>query len=226
MSVSDKAISLNYNVQLAAAKEAIHTTLASCRNPILTTKFTEDSAVLLHLVTQICPQIPVLWIDTGYNTRATLAYSKQLCARLQLSLHTYHPDNHTIIIPPELNSPAHSEFVSEVKLEPFGRALSELRPDAWLSSIRRYQSPHRSTLSVFDVVKGSILKVSPLLEWPQQSMDRYLQENDLPSGPSCFDPTKGEPFRECGLHVDVDVDFKDSYSTHGNSEHHQLASTH
>lgn len=201
MIVSDNTAKLNYNVHLASAKEAIRTALAGSCNPVLTTKFTEDSAVLLHLVSQAHPDIPVIWVDTGYNTRATLAYSKEISARLNLSLHTYRPHDHAITIPPALGSSEHTDFVHQVKLEPFKRALFELKPDTWLSSIRRYQSEYRSTLPVFDLLEDGLLKVSPLLDWSPESVIRYRQENALPSGPPCFDPTKGEEFRECGLHL-------------------------
>ncbi len=200
--ISESTKTLNYNYQLASAKEAIRITLSTSNSPVMTTKFTEDSSVLLHLVSQIQPNIPVIWIDTGYNTRATLAFAKDVQTALDLNLHTYQPIGHTITMPPTLDSQEHSDFVNEVKIAPFNRALSELNPDAWLSSIRRHQSEHRSTLSVFDSFNEQLLKVSPLLDWSSENVTRYRLDNDLPLGPACFDPTKGEPLRECGLHLD------------------------
>jgi len=192
---------LDYGLHLASARATIDLALTNSRTPIMTTKFTEDSIVLLHLVTQICPDIPVVWVDTGYNSRATLSYAAEIIDKLSLSMHTYRPRDHVITIPPELDSPEHESFVREVKLEPFGRALTELRPDAWFSSLRRYQSDHRSALPVFDVLANGILKISPMLEWSAASVSQYCDDHALPIGPPCYDPTKGEPLRECGLHL-------------------------
>lgn len=200
---SDNKIGSSYYANLASTQETIRIAIANNCNPVLSTKFTEDSAVLLHLVSRVLPKIPVIWVDTGYNTRATINYSKDICAELDLNLHVYRPHNHTITIPPALDSQEHSDFVRQVKLEPFKRAFSDLNPDAWISSIRRYQSEHRSTLPVFDRVKGGLVKISPLLEWSPENVKRYREENELPMGPPCFDPTKGEPFRECGLHLNA-----------------------
>lgn len=198
---SDTREELNYRHQLATARHAIHVALENSCHPIVSTKFSEESAVFLHLLTQIKADIPVVWVDTGYNTRATREFAKQLQQRLQLNLKTYRPLDHIITFPPALDDPEHAEFTQEVKIRPFQRALSELQADGWLSSIRRYQSAHRSGLSTFHTAADGILKVSPILEWTADTVSRYRQEHELPEGPACFDPTKGEPFRECGLHL-------------------------
>ena len=169
----------------------------------MSTKFTENSAVFLHLACSIQPDLPVIWVDTGYNTRATVAFSRHVVDRLGLSLQVYRPDGHTIIMPPELDDPTHGVFTREVKLEPFKRALQDLQADAWLSSVERYQSVHRKILATFDAQSDGILKVSPLLDWTDDDVVRYRQDHDLPLGPLCFDPTKGESFRQCGLHHDL-----------------------
>lgn len=48
-----------------------------------------------------------------------------------------------------------------------------------------------------------MLKVAPLLGWTPDTVARYAAGHRLPTGPEVFDPTKGEPFRECGLHTAV-----------------------
>ncbi|MGQ7848217.1 phosphoadenosine phosphosulfate reductase domain-containing protein [Granulosicoccus sp. 3-233] len=199
--VSDTREELNYRHQLATARNAIHVALENSCRPIVSTKFSEESAVFLHLVTQVKADIPVVWVDTGYNTRATRAFADELHQRLDLNLKTYEPHDHTITFPPALDDPEHAEFTHEVKIEPFQRALQELQADGWLSSIRRYQSAHRSKLPTFHTASNGLLKASPILEWTADTVARYRLEHDLPEGPSCFDPTKGEAFRECGLHL-------------------------
>ncbi len=198
----DDTVELNYRHQLAVARHAIQSTLAISCNPIVSTKFSEDSAVFLHLVSQIQPDISVIWVDTGYNTRATKAFANELTDKLDISLHTFEPENHTIIMPPALDDPEHAAFSQEVKVEPFQRALKALRVDGWLSSIRRYQSAHRKTQPVFQTLADGLVKTSPLLDWTPEMVTHYRLENHLPLGTPCFDPTKGEAFRECGLHLD------------------------
>ena len=102
---------------------------------------------------------------------------------------------------PALDDPAHADFVGRVKLEPFERALTELRPDLWLTALRREQTAHRAAQPQVRRTPKGYLKVAPLLDWSAADMDRYLRDNDLPRGPQCYDPTKGEARRECGLHL-------------------------
>ena len=201
--VSKNVETLKYRYQLATAKEAVRSVVSSCTHPVLTTKFNEDSAVILHLVSQIIPDIPVIWVDTGYNSLETLNFAEELSAQLPISLRTFKPRNHAIQTPPEYGSPEHDAFSNEVKVEPFQRALQELNADAWISSIRRYQSAFRFQHTIFELLSNGIVKTSPLLEWTPETMNRYLDENRLPRGPVCFDPTKGEQaYQECGLHYD------------------------
>lgn len=199
--VSDNREELNYRHQLVTARHAIAAALQNSCRAVVSTKFSEDSAVFLHLITQMKADIPVIWVDTGYNTRATREFADKLSQRLELNLQTFTPEEHTITFPPELDDPDHAEFTQEVKIEPFQRALRTLQADAWLSSIRRYQSDHRRSLPTFQPVSNGLLKVSPILEWTADTVTRYRLEHDLPEGAPCFDPTKGEPFRECGLHL-------------------------
>lgn len=193
---------LNYRVKLGEARLALDMALGDAERPIVSSKFGSESAVFLHLVTQCTPDIPVVRIETGYDTRATLSFIDELTERLSLNLMVFRPIEHTLRQPPELDAPEHAAFVEEVKLEPFRRALAELEADVWLTSIRRYQSDHRADAATFgELGSNSVLKVSPMLGWKPETMERYAREHDLPRGPEAFDPTKGEPFRECGLHT-------------------------
>lgn len=198
---SDIRDALNYTHHQATARHAIHAALENCSRPIVSTKFSQDSASFLHLVTQIAPDIPVLWVDTGYNTRATRQFVDTLQQRLKLNLKRYTPLDHVIRLPPELDDPEHAGFTHQVKVEPFQRGLNELQADAWMSSVRRYQTEHRRSMPTFNTAFDGLLKVSPLLDWSADTIERYRQEHQLPKGPECFDPTKGESFRECGLHL-------------------------
>ena len=192
---------LNYRSQLIDARQIVELSLARCEQPIVSTKFGPDSAVFLHLISTVCPNIPVIWVDTGYNTRATREFTARLVEKLNLNLNVFEPRDHTITLPPALEDDSHAAFTETVKLEPFRRALDTLKPDVWFSSIRRYQSSYREASSAFQTAGAGRLKVSPMLNWSVTSVERYANEHTLPVGPECFDPTKGSPFRECGLHT-------------------------
>ena len=180
--------------------------LARCQRPMLTTKFNPYSGVLLHLVTSLNPTIPVVWIDTGYNTRDTLAFAAYLQSLLSLNLQVYKPAEHVYVTPPEIDTKEHAKFVTRVKLEPCARAIDSLGPDVWFSSLRSSQSAHRNTLPDRENVSDSLSKVYPLLEWSDEAMEQYLAQNGIAVGPECYDPTKGDSKRECGLHTQRWID--------------------
>ncbi|MEO1590284.1 MAG: phosphoadenosine phosphosulfate reductase family protein, partial [Cyanobacteria bacterium J06632_22] len=56
---------------------------------VMSTSFGIQSAVMLHLVTQVVPKIPVIWVDTGYLHTETYRFADRLTHRLQLNLQVY-----------------------------------------------------------------------------------------------------------------------------------------
>lgn len=192
---------LNHTSSIIAAREVIRLALSKAERPVATTKFGPHSAVLLHLLVEQAPGVPVIWIDTGFNTRATMIYAEQLTSQLHLNLKTFRPDNEWRGFIPEIDTPEHDAFTDQVKLEPFARAISQLAPDAWFSALRQEQTQHRSSHMHFNRSQTDLLKVCPLLHWSENDMDLYLAGNELPSEVNYFDPTKGAAHRECGLHV-------------------------
>ena len=176
------------------------------KRSIVTTNFGPFSAVLLHMVTQVRPDIPVL-MDSGYGTEATYRYADELTRRLGLNLHTYLP-RRTRAMREALEGPAplpddprHAAFTEEVKLEPFARAIAELKPEVWFTALREEQTAFRAGLAPVTLSKEGILKVSPVFHWSSKRMHEYLQAHGLPNNFDYYDPTKVEDKRECGLHM-------------------------
>ena len=99
------------------------------KTAIVTTNFRPYEAVILHLVTQVQPDVPVVWMDNGYNTEATYRYADAVTQQLGLNLRIYLPlrsraHREAVDGPlPALDDPRHAAFTQEVKLEPFTRAL-------------------------------------------------------------------------------------------------------
>lgn len=156
---------------------------------VMTTSFGIQSALMLHLVTQVIPDIPVIWIDTGYLPAKTYLFAEELTERLRLNLKVYQSPL----------SPARMEALygrlwaqNDVeslnrydqirKVEPLQRALRDLKATAWLTGLRRSQTDHRKTLN-FVSLQDSIYKVLPVFTWTSRDVYQYLQAYDLPYHP-------------------------------------------
>jgi len=201
--------SANDGLQQSRAEEIVEWALQRSDRPILTTNFRPYEAVILHLVTQVMPDIPVLWVDSGYNTSATYRFAQGLIERLGLNIKTYIPlmssARRNVLMGgiPSVDDPQHELFTHQVKLEPFRRALSELQPDLWFNAIRKDQTEFRQSLNVVSQSQEGILKVAPLFYWSEADLDAYLERYALANELDYFDPTKALETRECGLHTQL-----------------------
>lgn len=175
--------------------------------PIVSTNFGPHEAVILHMATQVKPDIQVIWADSGYNTRDTYLVAERLIESLKLNIEVYTPKMTTMRWDcahggiPEVDDERHAKFTELFKLEPFSRAMADKKPDVWLTAVRSEQTDFRQDMEVFANGPGGMLKVAPLLHWREQEMLAYLQKHDLASVTNYFDPTKGLANRECGLHT-------------------------
>ncbi|CAF1333632.1 unnamed protein product [Adineta ricciae] len=177
---------------------------------IVSTSFGPYTAVFLHIVTQINPFIPILWIDHGYNRASTYKYVDKIQQLLDLNLQVYSPrltaarrDALFGPLPINLdNESALREFSALMKLEPFSRAMKELKPQVWFTGIRRTENSHRKSLDTISFDSTfHVFKINPLFYWTDEQMSSYLIENNLPNELDYFDPAKGDDQRECGLHT-------------------------
>lgn len=177
------------------------------KRTIVTTTFGPFSAVILHMVTRNYPDIPVVWIDSGYNTHETYLTAEKIMKDMKLNMHIFTPimtsarQEALINGIPEVNSDEHRLFTWEVKLEPFERVVKTLQPEVWLTAIRKDETDFRKTLDIVTQGPNAIIKVAPLFNWTELDMEEYLYENDLPQVEEYYDPTKAQQGRECGLHT-------------------------
>jgi len=156
---------------------------------VLSTSFGIQSAVMLHLVTRVVPNIPVIWVDTGYLPPETYQFAEELTQKLKLNLKVYQSPL----------SPARMEAIygklwaqKDVeslnrydllrKVEPMQRALQELNAIAWLAGLRRSQTDHRQNLEIVSK-QGEQYKVLPILNWHSREIYQYLTAYDLPYHP-------------------------------------------
>lgn len=194
-------------LSLQSPQEHIEWVVAQNKKAIVTTSFGPFSAVMLHLATRVKADIPVFWVDTGYNTLETYTYAEGLIQDLQLNIQVFIPEmtaarrGALMNGIPNVDSEWHAEFTRQVKLQPFQRMLESVKPDFWLTAIRKDETDFRKTLDVISEGPNGITKVAPFLNWTEVDMEGYLYEHNLPQVSKYKDPTKVEENRECGLHT-------------------------
>ncbi len=176
---------------------------------VVSTNFRPYEAVVLHLCVQAQPNIPVLWVDHGYNRPATYKHAEALKRSLNLNLLPYLPKlspAHRDAIHGPIPSPEDEaglkEFSALMKLEPFQRGMRELAPTVWITALRKVQNPHRAGLDIVsEDANFGALKVSPVFYFTDPDMEAYLADHGLPNEWDYFDPAKADEKRECGLHA-------------------------
>jgi len=188
-----------------SAYDIVETVKAQSTNFILSTSFGHYSAALLKIVSDVAPNVPIVWVDSGYNTNDTYRHCDELTERLNLNLRIYHPQRSAshrkaLGANPMPKQPGYEEFVQEIKLEPFQRALAELQPSHWITGIRAEETEHRRSLGVESDGPNGIKKVAPLFHWNEMNLTNFITGNQLPFAKNYQDPTKPAGGEECGLH--------------------------
>ncbi len=198
------------------------------RRIALVSSFGAESAVLLHMVAEIDPATPVIFIDTGRLFPETLAYRHHLARRLGLrDLRVVGPEAEEVRrFDPYLGLWADNpDLCCHVrKVVPLERALAGF--DAWISGRKRHQTPGRARLEPIELADGRV-KVNPLFDWDAEDVEAYFARHDLPRHPlvaegfpsigcvSCThrvaagdDPRSGRwagtGKTECGIHFGAD----------------------
>lgn len=200
-------------------------------NFVLSSSFGIQSAVMLHMMTQIDPNIPVIITDTGHLFPETYRFIEEMTERLKLNLQVYSAKESAAWQLAkygeqwEQGDAELKHYNRRNKVEPLERGLNELNAGTWFSGVRRQQSEHRQGLSVVSILRGRF-KVHPLIDWHNRDVHKYLTEHGLPYHPlwdqgyvSVGDVHSTRPLtlgmdesetrfagaqRECGLHTDGD----------------------
>jgi len=192
--------------------------------------FQTEGTVVIHMATQIRPDVPILFLETGFQFAETLAFKERLTEQLGLNVRDlvgeYSVDRQEAEFGARLFE-SNPEVCCEInKVRPMLEALRGL--DAWVTSVRRDSSPTRATTPIverYDLEQDRpIVKVNPMANWTKPQVWGYLKEHDLPHNPlydlgyssiGCAPCTRlrftGEPERagrwagiakwECGIHV-------------------------
>jgi len=216
-------------MKVAAAENLIAevTQASAC----ITSSFQTECMVLVHLVTRQRPDIPVLFLDTGYHFSETYEYRDRMAAQFELNLINLSP--RMTVSQQEsqfgiLYQSAPDRCCGIRKVEPLFAGLEPY--DVWFTALRRDQSPTRANLREVDDFRlpsgKTIVKVSPLADWTTRDVWSYLKDNAIPLLPlyergytsiGCapctslpLDPANPRSGRwagqklECGIHIASD----------------------
>eukprot|EP00515_Schizochytrium_aggregatum_P012315 CAMPEP_0202094846 /NCGR_PEP_ID=MMETSP0964-20121228/49247_1 /ASSEMBLY_ACC=CAM_ASM_000500 /TAXON_ID=4773 /ORGANISM="Schizochytrium aggregatum, Strain ATCC28209" /LENGTH=571 /DNA_ID=CAMNT_0048663101 /DNA_START=68 /DNA_END=1780 /DNA_ORIENTATION=- len=158
----------------------------------MSTSFGIQSAVLLHLATQIKPDIPVVWVDTGYLPAETYRYAQELTDTLGLNLHVASNERWTPARMEAIygklwekdDAESHGLYGRMRKVEPMHNALAALEPNplVLLSGLRASQTKARANMPPIGFQQGRF-KVLPLLRMTDDAVADYMDRNDLPFHP-------------------------------------------
>lgn len=155
---------------------------------IVSSSFGAQSAVMLHLVTQQQPGIPVVLIDSGYLFPETYQFVDKLTARLALNLKVYSPERSGAWQEArhgkrwEQGLDGLEAYNQENKVAPMQRAIEELGVGTWFSGLRRDQTIERAK-TPFVERSGDRFKVYPIADWTDRDIFDYLKKHDLPYHP-------------------------------------------
>lgn len=151
--------------------------------------FQAEGTVVMHMATEIRPDIPVLFLETGYQFAETLAFKERLTDRLGLNVIDL-VGEHTVAEQAATYGPRLFERDPELccelnKVRPMFETLREL--DAWVTAFRRESSPTRAGapfVDQYELEPGRwITKVNPVAAWSRRNVWSYLREHDLPHNP-------------------------------------------
>ncbi|WP_038042515.1 phosphoadenylyl-sulfate reductase [Thermus tengchongensis] len=174
--------------KVTSAKALIRHALAEGQKPCFTCSFQAEDVVVLHLLLEEKPEIPVLFLDTGYHFPEVYAYRDALKEKLGFQL---------VNLSPSLSREEQERLYGKLyetdptrccqirKVDPLFRALEDY--DTWFTGLRREQSPTRAGLQPVEEARlpggHRLRKVSPLYDWTLKEVFAYLAVAEIPHLP-------------------------------------------
>jgi phosphoadenosine phosphosulfate reductase len=134
-------------------------------------------AVLVDVASRVVPGIEVIFLDTQYHFQETLATAERIRDRYPIRLRVVWPEPR----PDDLWRTDPDACCHARKVAPMERALRGRV--AWLSGLRRADSPDRRRVSVVHRDRRGLVKINPLVAWSDDDVARYIAEHDVPVNP-------------------------------------------
>ena len=192
----------------------------------MTTAFGYSGVVLMSIVKDIFPDLPIYFIDTRMHFEETLKLAEKLKKEWNLNIiyisSQYTEEEMEVLIGKEAYKTNPDLCCQYRKVEPLLRILKT--KDAWLSSIRRDQAVTREFIDVIEIDARGVVKINPMYNWTKDQTWMYIRKYDLPYNPlhdqyypsigckPCTSPVdkggnerdgrwRGMPKVECGIHA-------------------------
>jgi phosphoadenosine phosphosulfate reductase len=151
----------------------------------LVSSFGAESAILLHMISDIDKALPIIFLDTGKLFPETLAYRDELVARLGLTgvrsvrpsgaqLAAWDPDGRLWKKDVDLCCAIRKTNPLDAALEGF---------DAWITGRKRAQGGARSHLNLAETGPDGRITINPLAHWDDDMIEAYFELHDLPRHP-------------------------------------------
>ncbi|HEY0796191.1 MAG TPA: phosphoadenylyl-sulfate reductase [Acidisarcina sp.] len=172
--------------KIAAAQLVLSQQLGTqTRDICITSSFQAEDMVVVHLVTALLPEVPVLFLDTGYHFAETYAYRDRMAAEWRLKLINILPEQTVAAQEAEfgiLNQTAPDRCCAMRKVGPLFTALADY--ELWFTGLRREQSKTRANLQAVDsftLPGGKVLrKISLLADWITRDVWQYAARFEIP----------------------------------------------
>jgi len=151
--------------------------------------FQAEGTAVIHMAVCMRPDIPVLFLQTGFHFAETLAFKERLSEMLHLNVveltGDYTVDSQSQAFGPRLYERDPRQCCEINKVIPWRRALLDL--DGWITSMRRDSAWTRSDTPIISREHmgfgHSVVKINPVANWSRQDVWNYIGDHDLPKNP-------------------------------------------
>ena len=134
-----------------------------------------EDVALLHMVHEVRPNTPIVFLDTGGHFPETLEFMRRVERDWSLNV---------LVTTPPASAPLCGEpgCCAARKVEPLRAALAGR--DAWVTAVKRVDAATRAQMPIVSWdEKFELVKVNPLATWSDDDVSYYLAANDLPTHP-------------------------------------------
>jgi len=150
-----------------------------------TSSFQTQSIPLLHIISKYFPQIPIIFIDTGFLFPETYDFALHVKKQFNLDIirleSKWHYKNQLVDDGRFLFSIDQDKCCKINKTDPVNDFLN--KGDVWINGIRKDQTTVRAEKVSFEKLSTGVLKVHPMLEWKNKDVYNYINSYDLPKHP-------------------------------------------
>jgi phosphoadenosine phosphosulfate reductase len=167
---------------LEQTRDVIQRALKEAELPCITSSFQAECVVMTHMIREVRPNIPVLFLDTFHHFPQTLAYRDELTEKWGLQLINLQAKTPQVGL---WQAESTEACCKRHKVEPLFSALEDY--DTWFTALRRDQAPSRANVKEMEPFKlssgKSITRVAPIAGWTARDVWAYAKANDIPLMP-------------------------------------------